>query len=398
MDKNHIYIGENLQVLTNPLFIKTIGRVDTVYIDPPYNTKKKFTYNDKKTRTFWLDFMKERLLATLPLMKETGVIFISIDDNEYAYLKVLCDEVFGEENCLGTFITKQSQRSNAKFVNVIHEYILCYAKNRKIAKPFKIKRMSLPEDRKMILYIEKKVKNTFFKKGEKEAKKLLEHLIKSYCAERNITWLRNYNCIDENGNVFFAKDLSTPGKPRAVSIPEIGLKLDPLPTRGWYGDQKFISLYHQGKLTFKGDRPYAKHYLIDSEENVRSILDFYSRQGTEDLKKLGLNNLFDTPKSCKLLKFLIRISTPENGVVLDYFAGSGSTAQAVYETNIEDNASRHYVLVQMKEKMNKNTESFKKCIELNIKPVISEALLYRIECFLSNSQIKDEYIIERIDE
>ena len=98
------------------------------------------------------------------------------------------------------------------------------------------------------------------------------------------------------------------------------------------------------------------------------------------------------------MKFLIRISTPENGVVLDYFAGSGSTAQAVYETNIEDNASRHYVLVQMKEKMNKNTESFKKCIELNIKPVISEALLYRIECFLSNSQIKDEYIIERIDE
>ena len=197
-------------------------------------------------------------------------------------------------------------------------------------------------------------------------------------------------------NVFFAKDLSTPGKPRAVSIPEIGLELAPLKTRGWYNDQKLIELHHQGKLAFKGNRPYAKHYLVDAEDNVPSILNFYSRQGTEDLKKLGINNLFDTPKSCKLLKFLIRISTPKDGVVLDYFAGSGSTAQAVYEANIEDDASRHYVLVQMEETMTKNTKAYKKCQELNIKPIISEALIYRIECFLSHADLKDDFVIERI--
>ena len=396
MEKNYIYVGENLKVLNNASFIQNTGQVDTVYIDPPYNTKREFSYNDKKDRPTWLKFMSERLSATLPLMKESGVVFISIDDNEYPYLKVLCDEIFGEENCLGTLITKQSQRSNAKYINVVHEYILCYAKNKKETRPFKIKRIFLPEDEKMISAIVSKIKKVFRENGREEAKRTLDKLIRYYCHERNISWLRNYNCIDDEGNVFFAKDLSTPGKPRYVLIPEIGLKLESLKTRGWVNDKKFIELYRENRLSYKGSRPYEIHYLTDSEENVSSILNYYSRQGTEDLKRLGLHNLFDTPKPCKLLKFLIRISTPPNGTVLDYFAGSGSIAQAVYESNMEDNTSRHYILVQSEERMAENTKTYKACQAIHIEPIISEALIYRINRFLSKNGLKDDYVIIKI--
>lgn len=396
MEKNYIYIGENLKVLTSESFLQNTDQVDTVYIDPPYNTKRKFSYDDKKDRTAWLQFMRKRLIATLPLLKESSVIFISIDDNEYAYLKVLCDEIFGEENCLGTFITKQSQRSNAKFINTVHEYILCYAKNKKETRPFKIKRIYLPEDEKMISSIISKVKKDFMENGREEAKKTLNNLIRYYCHEQNICWLRNYNCIDDEGNIFFAKDLSTPGKPRHVSIPEIGLELEPLKTRGWASDNKLIELYKNHRLSYKGNRPYEIHYLTDAEENVSSILNYYSRQGTQDLKKLGLHNLFDTPKPCRLLKFLIRISTPPNGTVLDYFAGSGSTAQAVYESNMEDNAFRHYILVQSEEKISKKTTAYETCLNFNIEPIISEALIYRINRFLSENGLKGDYATIKI--
>ena len=110
--KHKVYIGDNLRVMQrNKDFDQYGGKVSVIYIDPPYNTKTKKSYNDKRAREEWLEFMKARLILGRYYLSEEGVIFISIDDNEYAYLKVLCDKVFGEQNCLGTFITKQSQRS-----------------------------------------------------------------------------------------------------------------------------------------------------------------------------------------------------------------------------------------------------------------------------------------------
>ena len=262
--KHKVYIGDNAKVMTfNKDFDQYSGKVGMIYIDPPYNTKTKKSYNDKQAREEWLDFMERRLRLAGYYLKEGGVIFISIDDNEYAYLKVLCDKVFGEQNCLGTFITKQSQRSNSKHINTVHEYILAYAKNKKKCPEFKVKRIDTPEGKKTIEALETygAFSIATCKTFDVALKEYRERL-KEFCRDENLSWLRNYNFIDEDGKPFFATDLSTPGKPRTVDIPEIGLHLDPLPTRGWSSDSKFIELHKANRLIFRDGRPGCSGFIF----------------------------------------------------------------------------------------------------------------------------------------
>lgn len=218
--------------------------------------------------------------------------------------------------------------------------------------------------------------------GLEEANKYLKKLIKDYCYKYNITWLKNYSNVDKDGNIYFPVDLSTPGKPRSVNIESINLKLDPLPTRGWSSDKRFIDLYNQNRLCFKDGRPYAKHYLYEAEDNVTSLLRYFSRQGTNDLKKLGLSNLFDTPKPVEMLKFLIRISTEENDRVMDFFAGSGTLGQAVYEINEEDGKHLEYTLIQIPEKVQEKSMVYQTCKNFNIIPSVDNILRFRLERYL----------------
>ena len=376
--KHKVYIGDNLRVMqTNKDFDQYGGKVSVIYIDPPYNTKTKKSYNDKQAREEWLEFMKARLILGRYYLKEDGVIFISIDDNEYAYLKVLCDEVFGEKNCLGTFITKQSQRSNSKHINTVHEYILAYAKNKKKCPEFKVKRIDTPEGKKIIDTV-----NGFAKDCMKDGKlglRIYRSLLNDYAEDNGLTWLTNYNYYDEHGHPFFATDLSTPGKPRTVDIPDIGLHLDPLPTRGWSSDAKFIELHNAGRLIFRDGRPYAIHYLSEAEDSAPSILDFYSRQGNEDMKRLGLDGIFDTPKPVNMLKYLLRITGVREGVVMDFFAGSGSFCQATEEVNKEDGKNLQCLLIQLDEDIELKTEAFERCLELGIEPNIPAVLEARLK-------------------
>lgn len=380
---NQIYIGDNLEVLKDEGYCKQIGMVDCIYADPPYNTGNTFSYYDKQDRTVWLSFMKQRLIAMKNILKNSGCIFISIDDKELAYLKVLCDEIFNEKNFVGVFITKQAQRSNAKHINTTHEYILCYAKDKSRLKPFKVKRLSIPSQKEMIQSLMDEIKKEFQTNGKEAAQKQLAKRIKEICLKENITWIKNYSCVDENGEIYFPKDLSTPGKPAALSLPEIGLELKPLKTRGWSSPEKFRSLYYEGNLVFRNGRPYEKHLLSDSEDSAPSILNFYSRQGSKDLVELGLRDLFDTPKPVALIKYLIQLAVPKNGIILDPFGGSGTTAQAVYELNEEENANRSYVLIQQKETMSPKSKPYAVCKHLSITPDVSRAMLYRITKFLS---------------
>ena len=383
--KHKVYIGDNLRIMQiNKDFDQYGGKVSVIYIDPPYNTKTKKSYNDKQVREEWLEFMKARLILGRYYLSSEGVIFISIDDNEYAYLKVLCDEVFGEQNCLGTFITKQSQRSNSKHINTVHEYILAYARNKKKCPEFKVKRIDTPEGKRIIDALETyAVFSIATTKTHEIALKEYRKRLKEFCMDENLSWLRNYNYIDENGKPFFATDLSTPGKPRTVDIPEIGLHLDPLPTRGWSSDAKFIELHNAGRLIFRDGRPYAIHYLEESEDSAPSILDFYSRQGNEDMKRLGLDGIFDTPKPVNMLKYLLRITGVSEGPVLDFFAGSGSFCQAVEEVNNEDGKNLQCLLIQLDEDIQEGTEAYEKCLELGIEPnipAVLEARLKKVGC------------------
>lgn len=389
--KNMFFVGDNLEVMQTDTFKSKVASVDMIYIDPPYNTKKTFSYSDKKDTSDWTQFMKSRLIESKAFLKSEGVVFISIDDSEYGTLKIICDGIYGKENFVGTFITHQAMRSNAKHINICHEYVLCYAKNKGLLRPFRIKRKYIPEDNRLITELYEQVRTVFNIQGKEQAEKKLSALIKEYCEEYEITWLKNYSNVDDNGRIYFAQDLSTPSKPREVCIPEIGLYLKPLPTRGWSSDKKFIDLYKKDLLAYKGDRPYEKHYLEDSEDNAISLLPFYSRQGSNDLVKIGLRDAFDTPKPVELIKYLIRIATKDNAVILDFFAGSGTTAQAVYEINEEDRASRKYILIQSHERITSNTKVYNYCENHDLEPYVSEITKHRIDTYLSLNGKKADY-------
>lgn len=388
---NKIYVGDNLNIFNSDKLDPLINKVDMVYIDPPYNNGSNFSYNNSQDSENWCDYLSKRIFSSYKYMSETSAIFVSIDDKEFANLKHILDKIFGNGNFVGTFITRQSQRSNAKHINTVHEYVLCYAKNKKKLSEFKIDRVNIPEDKTLIDKLYYEVSCEFNKNGHISAYKLLQKLIKNYCLSYNITWLRNYNNIDENGKIYFAKDLSTPSKPKAVDIPAIKLHLAPLSTRGWSSDKKFIDLYNKGRLVFKGDRPYEKHYLEESQDSAPSILNFYSRQGTNALKKLGIYKLFDTPKPVEMIKFFIRLCCKKDSIILDYFAGSGTTAQATYEVNREDNTNHKYVLIQLNEDINKKTEVFEECVKLNIKPKMQYVLKYRIDKYLDSIDKQIDY-------
>lgn len=388
---NTIFIGDNLDVMHSKSFSVYKNNVKMIYIDPPYNTKSIKAYNDNFDSIDWIQFMEPRIKLSREFLMDNGCIFISIDDNEYVSLKSICDKVYGKNNFVGSFITYQALRSNSKHINTIHEYVLCYAKNKRLLKEFKIKRIDKPEERIIIDSVYKDINKIIQKDGIGIAKKQIKNIILDYCRKYNISWLKNYNNLDDEGKIYFAMDLSTPSEPREVSIKSINLYLKPLKTRGWTSDERLIDLYNRNLLVFKGDRPYEKHYLEDACDNVVSILRFFSRNGTNDLKKLDLNNIFDTPKPVELIKFLIKIASDENDLIMDFFAGSGTTAQAVYEVNKERNSNNNYILIQLPESINKKTVVYKECVKNGIEPVVSSILQYRLKRYLEQNNKTIDY-------
>lgn len=397
METNYIFIGENYKTMSNNEFKKFNNLVDMIYIDPPYNTGNKFSFSD--TNNKWYDDIYKRLSIAKSFLKKSGMIYISIDDSELVSLLTACYKVFGKENFCGIFITKQSLRSNSSQINVIHEYIVCFCNDKKFAPRLFINRLNNPSEANDLNNIIKTIKKEFNVNGIDCAKNLLKDLIKQYCDNHNVSWIKNYNNIDDNGRIFFAKDLSTPNKPRVVDIPSIDLHLNPLPTRGWSSDAKFIKLYNDKRLSFKGGRPYEIEYLDEAVDNITSILDFYSRFGSNDLKKLGLYGLFDTPKPVEMIKFLIRATLHQDSLILDFYAGSGTTAQAVYEVNLEDNRKHKYILIQQKELLNKNTEVYKNAVKYGFNnPTVSDLMIVRINKYLELSKQKIDYILKYINE
>jgi len=391
--QNTIAIGDNLDFLNK--LIKQLIVFDVVYIDPPYNTGNTFSYNDKRTTNDWVHFMSHRLELTKQILKDDGVLFISIDDSSLYELKLAADNILGPNNFLGNFVTKQAVRSNSNHINTIHEYVLAYAKNKNKLNAFKIKRTDNPGDAAMIKDLSVKVKREFKINGQKSAEKLLATLNAAYMAKKDITWLRNYSQVDEKGEIFFPKDLSVPGTPAELHIEELNITLPALATRKWSSPSKIIKLHKAGMLHFKGNRPYEKHFLKDTYDNVSSILDFYSRQGSNDLNKLGLRDLFDTPKPVELIKYLIRIATYQknNALILDYFAGSGTTGQAVMEVNLEDSKNHIFYLAQLNEKINKGSKQYEFAKNNNLKPSVDQLTIHRLNVARQKLKYQPEFIV-----
>lgn len=367
-----------------------------IYIDPPYNTKNEnFIYPDNfredykkilietgllsfdkegqeipsetlkffrniigtRSHTGWLSFMLPRLKLARDLLREDGVIFISIDDNEQANLKLLCDEIFGEENFVGDFIRKTKSTTNdAKIgVNIQHENCLCFAKDKN---------------------------NICLLGGEKDLSK--------YKNPDN----------DPNGAWVIADPSAKSGNPQtgyfAVKNPYTGKEDYPPVGMFWRFSQNTIQRHiDEGRICFKkehkeNERGFIyKRYLKDLKTNLRTFdsLEFVSNEymnqvATKEAISLEIVDVFSYPKPQTLLKRIIEVSTQKDDIVMDFFAGSGTTAQAVMELNAEDGGNREFILVQIDQKINedKNKTAYDFCKnELGSQaPVISDITIERI--------------------
>ena len=360
--QHEVFIGDNSYVLDSDKLAHLHGQVSVIYLDPPYNTcNKKLSYPDTFTYDEWRNLIHTSLKAASKFLREDGVLFISIDDKMLPVLRSYADERF---EFLGTFIWHQAQRSNSKHINVGHEYVLCYAKDKSKVPAFKVKRKDTREGSGLIHELSNEVHRVFDEyqqrygsidnqyacsQGIKAAESVLRASLGIKTLGGENSWLRNYNRVDEQGRIFYPKDLSVPGKPAPRYLPWLDKTLPALPTRAWASAEHMKKLDDDGRLYWRDDRPYAKHYLWEAEDSAPSILPFYSPQGTEDLKRIGLGGLFTNPKPVELIKYLIRLVCPNDGVVMDWFAGSGTTGQAVLELNALEDYRSKFVLSDINE-------------------------------------------------
>lgn len=351
---NFLLEGDNLHSLY--LLEKThSGKIDVIYIDPPYNTgNSDFIYNDRcidNVDTFrhskWLSFMEKRLKVAKEILSKNGVIFISIDEYEYAQLKILCDDIFGEANYIENFIwVKNATKNNSKTTSTNHEYILCYCKNIENIKLnnniFKVTKPGLYE---VINLVEKiKEEGKTYIEAEKELRKFLL---------KNKMWkgIQQYKNIDEGFNIFRISDSSAPsgnGLRYEVLHPKTG-KPCIVPSRGWaYKYETMQEHLKNNKIYFGKDEkcvPQYKRYLDTvTTDIVKSILEDNTDGKKEIMKIFNNNPIFNNPKPTTLIKTLISVISKNDITVLDFFAGSGTTGHAVLDLNKEDGGNRKFIL------------------------------------------------------
>mgnify|MGYP000879801815 CR=1 FL=1 len=365
-EMNFLIEGDNLASLK--LLEKTHrGSIDLIYIDPPYNTLKEgFTYSDKavdKNDMFrhskWLSFMKDRLSIAYKLLSNKGIIFISIDENEFAQIKLLCDEIFNEENFIECIVWNKRVPKNDKGIGNIHEYIITYAKSSNFKYKFMMLKEGLQDIENLLNDCKKK------KISIKDTEEKLKKLYKKNKYDRAITL---YNCVDENykawgkinvswpnGNTFGPRyDILHPIAKKPVRVPDRGWRWSKLTFESMLNYNKIIKRYDGsymcGNIWFSKDenlQPSSIKYLDDVNRMLlRSIISLKSDGSIELEKYFGEKSLFAYPKSVELIKLLIDSITYNNKscIILDFFAGSGTTGQAIMKLNFEDGGNRKFIL------------------------------------------------------
>ena len=335
-DENMIIHGDNLAALKS-LLPRYEGKVKCIYIDPPYNTGNEgWVYNDnvndpqikkwlgevvgKEGEDFsrhdkWLCMMYPRLRLLQKLLADNGAIFISIDDNEFANLRLICDEIFGAHNFVATFTwksrAKPSNTGKAKYKpQNDSEFVLCY-------------------------------------KGKGEADFL--------CVTSGKP--RSYPHEDKDGRYRLQTILkSNRGENKRDTMTFSLAGYTPPPTKRWQaGEDKITELYANNRITFETGEPMLKYYEHEEKEEVAPFWCHIPKEtsGTAEGGKTLLNQLlgnmhgFDTVKPVELIEYLLKHTLPKDGIVLDSFAGSGTTAHAVLKMNAEDGGNRKFILVEM---------------------------------------------------
>lgn len=354
---NFLLEGDNLHSLK--LLEKTHkGKIDVIYIDPPYNTGgKDFIYDDTYVNSEdlfrhskWISFMDERLRYASKLLKREGVIFISIDDNELYQLKILCDEVFGAENFIANLIWAAGRKNDSKYVSISHEYILCYAKSLSLLKENKVvwkeRKQGIEDIYREAEYL-KKTYGSDYEKMSLELKVWYKNLPANHPARNH----SHYNCIDETG-IYFPSDISWPGGggPKYEVLHPVTGKPVKVPNRGWVypTKERMEEMISQNLVHFGKDEssvPCKKTYLASNETSTPYSV-FYKdgRAATKRLRSLMGEVAFQNPKDVDILSSIFEFSSNNDSIILDFFAGSGSTAQAVMELNRKDGGNRQFIL------------------------------------------------------
>ncbi|MBH31615.1 MAG: site-specific DNA-methyltransferase [Candidatus Marinimicrobia bacterium] len=346
---NSIYCGDNLTILKH-LLDDYSSKVDMIYIDPPYNTGKDFTFRDsfkhdryKKLpllkevgatdpHSLWRQFMTPRLEKSRELLADCGLIFISIDDNELHNLRTIMNEIYGDQNFIATLVRQSgvAPRQDAKHVAIQHDYVVIYAKNANSAvinrKPSALKGFVLEDD----------------------------HIEVRGCYRLNKL---------DRGSIRYSDSLDYP-----ITAPD-GNEVWP---GGDPSDRKWTWRWSQTKvawgiendfIVFKKSRDgkpsvYFKEYeKVDNQCRPKVRTNPYStlirgcpnEKGNRELKTLFKRRVFDYPKPVDLIKLLLKMGTRKNSLVLDFFAGAGSTGHAVWALNREDGGSRRFILAQLDE-------------------------------------------------
>ena len=341
---NKIIHGDNLEAL-KALLPEYEGRVDCVYIDPPYNTGEEgWVYNDNvndphirkwlgevvgvegedlSRHDKWLCMMYPRLRLLQLLLSSTGIIFISIDDNEYANLKCICDEIFGSTNFVATFIwEKRKNRENRKVVSCRHDYILCYCKD------------IMKTDRCLHLLPMSKEALSRYQNPDNDPRGLWKS-DPATAQAGHATESQFYTLIAPNG-----KKHTLPNG-RCWLYTEEVMRQAIADRRIWFGESG-------------NNVPRKKTYLNDKDRGLtpETIL-FAADVATNEIAKNNLKNIFSeqipftTPKPFQLIEHLIQIATDDDSIILDSFAGSGTTAHSVLDVNFNTKGNRKFILIEM---------------------------------------------------
>ena len=345
--------GENYQAL-RLLEERWREQVQCIYIDPPYNKKDDddFIYKDNYRHAAWLAMMTARLQRAYSLMKPDGALFVSVDDNEQANLRLLMDRMFGVDNLISTMVWEGGLKNDSTFTSVSHDYIVNYVRDKEYIKRSGIKWRTRKEGIDAIYSQVVKLRNKLgedFEKISDELNKWYRGLPKWHPSRAH----KHYNRVDERG-IFFAADISAESgrtrEPYDVLHP-VTKKPCKRPLRGW-PTRATMDEYIRKDIVLWGDDhttvPKLKKYLHETEGQVLPSVQYRDRRASlKQLRAFLGQDVFSNPKDPYIIAKIIEASGHETSLTLDFFAGSGTTGHAVINLNREDGGQRKFILVEM---------------------------------------------------
>lgn len=385
--KNLFIEGDNLDALK--LLQETyLGKVNMIYIDPPYNTGKDFIYKDDfstyvgdylqqsnqadseggrlvanteangRFHSDWLSMIYPRLKLARNLLRDDGAVLISIDDNEADNLRKVCDEVFGEENFIGQIVWQRSKKGDSKLIAKVHEYILCYVRDKESVLASGVwRRPKEGAEQVLSKYAELRASlGTNHEAIRAEMQAWYRQLPNDDPRKAH----KHYNWSDDRG-LYFSADFAGPddgreSRPRHDILHPVTGKPCKKPSTGWRWDEektKWALAQTPPRIHFGSDEttiPTRKSYLFEIDSEPYSSV-FYrdGRSATLEVEELVGKGWFPFPKNTDVLTELIELITKPDDIILDFFAGSGSTGHAVMKVNQAHGSKRRFILAQIPE-------------------------------------------------